>query len=436
MTDTQILAALIYVLPLLIIWLFFSLRRAKQHNEHKEIHQESVEAGLTEPASLHPVIDSTKCIGCGSCVSACPEKNVLGLIHGKAELISPANCIGHGACKKSCPFDAIDLVFGSEKRGVEIPSLTPEFETNVSGIYISGELGGMGLVKNAIEQGKQAMTAIKKNVNKGRAKYDVVIVGAGPAGIAACLSAKSSGLNYLCIEQDSLGGTVAHFPRKKMVMTAPVQLPLVGKVKFRETSKEELLEFWTKVVNKEQLTINYGEKLEDIEQQNDQFIVKTAIQAYETDKVLLCLGRRGTPRKLNVPGEEQSKVVYRLTDPAQYKGQHVLVVGGGDSALEAAVSLSEEPGTTVSLSYRSGSFGRAKPKNRNKVDMAAEAKQLQLFLSSNIKNIGEDSVDIETSDGEIHHMKNNAVIICAGGILPTPFLKKIGIEVDTKYGTA
>lgn len=415
------------------MFLYFWLQRKRERNSIAQ-REAAKKAGLTEPASLHPVIDPSRCLGSGTCVSACPEGDVLGLIRRKAELINPTKCIGHGACQRACPHDAISLVFGTEKRGIDIPNVQPNFETNVPGLFIAGELGGMGLIRNAVEQGRQAMDSIRKK-KKGKFDYDVAIVGAGPAGISATLSAHENKLRYVTIEQDSFGGTVAHFPRGKLVMTQPVILPTVGKVKFRETSKEKLMEFWQSVRKKTGIKINTGERMENIEPQNGGHKVTTDKGSYKVRSVLLTIGRRGTPRKLGVPGEEQTKVVYRLVDPEQYKGQHVLVVGGGDAALEAATSIAEQPGTTVALSYRSGSFSRAKEKNRNKVDEMAKAGRLNVLLSSNVKKIHEDKVEID-QEGQLHNLPNNGIIVCAGGILPTPFLKQIGIEVETKHGTA
>jgi thioredoxin reductase/Pyruvate/2-oxoacid:ferredoxin oxidoreductase delta subunit len=393
---------------------------------------------MLEPASLHPKIDPVKCLGCGACVRACPEAahNVLGMINGKAELIEPTYCIGHGACKASCPTDAITLVFGTETRGVDIPNVNPDFQTNVPGIFIAGELGGMGLIRNATEQGRQAMESVRALDRLGRPDiYDVVIVGCGPAGFSASLAAMQHKLRFVTIEQDTFGGTVAHFPRGKLVMTAPAILPLIGEVQFKEVSKETLIAFWHDAVKKTGLQVNCGERVDAIKPLEGDFEVTTTQRTYRTRSVLLAIGRRGTPRKLDVPGEDQSKVVYRMIDPAQYRGQHVLVVGGGDSALEAAACIAEEQGTTVTLSHRSEAFGRAKAKNRQRVDAAQSSGQLKVMLRSNIKNIGTDNVEIEQG-GERTTIKNDGVIICAGGILPNAFLKKAGIQVETKYGTA
>ena len=429
----------VYLIPLLVIWVIYTGVIRKKRKAAIAVRDEALEAGLTEPASLHPVINHSRCLGCGSCIKACPEQpghQVLGLIGGKSHLINPTDCIGHGACKTACPADAITLVFGTEKRGIDIPVVKPTFETNVPGIYIAGELGGMGLIRNAIEQGRQAMESIKKSDGIGKgSELDVLIVGAGPAGFAASLGAMEHKMRYATVEQDSLGGTVFNFPRGKLVLTAPVVLPMAGKMKFAETTKEALLEFWQKVERKTGVKINYKERVEKIVRNGNGFEVKTSKSTYRTKKILLTIGRRGTPRKLGVPGEELPKVVYSLIDPEQYKGQHVLVVGGGDSALEAATSIAEEPGTTVTLSYRSGAFSRAKAKNREKVSQAEADGKVKVLMNSNVKRIAGESIEIE-QDGKLLEIENSAVIISAGGILPTSFLKEIGITVETKYGTA
>ena len=296
----------------------------------------------------------------------------------------------------------------------------------------------MGLIRNAVEQGRQAMESICKLDGLGQDdRHDVVIVGAGPAGFSASLGAMKSGLRFVTVEQDSLGGTVSHFPRGKLVMTQPAELPVVGKMKFTETTKEKLLEFWQGVEAKTKLKVNYEERVTGIDPTPGRrgFVVTTTKSSYETRAVLLTIGRRGTPRQLGVPGEDLSKVVYRLIDPEQYASKKVLVVGGGDSALEAAHSIAENPGATVTLSYRSAAFTRAKPRNRDKVESMAAAGRIKVLMNSNVKEIREDSVIIE-QDGKLGQLSNDAVIISAGGILPTAFLKDVGITVETKYGTA
>lgn len=432
--DLSLISLLLYAAPLLVFFFLYFRRRRKHHGQHAAVLQESRSSGLTEPASLHPVIDPLRCCGSSSCVIACPE-GALGIINGKAQLVNPSVCIGHGACMAACPTDAIKLVFGTEKRGVDIPYVSPSFETNVPGIYIAGELGGMGLVRKAAEQGKQAVNAIKDLKNGGETQFDVVIVGSGPAGIAAGLGAIQHKLRYRVVEQeDSLGGAVYQYPRNKVIMTSPVHLPLVGKVKMTEISKEALLDFWHGVIAKTGLEIHFRERMEAIQPQGDGFVVKTTRGEYSTRAVLLAIGRRGTPRKLGVEGEGLPKVVYRLIDPEQYQGQKVLVVGGGDSALEAALAISEQPATAVTLSYRGEAFGRVKPKNRARLEEAQASGRLRVMLNSNVKRIAPHSVMLDDA-GESVELPNDAVIVSAGGVLPTDLLKKVGIHFETKHGT-
>jgi thioredoxin reductase len=434
MTPPDLLFAALYLLPLIAVMVWYVRRHRRHEAVHAATWQSAVESGLTEPASLHPVIDPRRCLGSKACVTACPE-HAIGIIGGKGQLVNPASCIGHGACKTACPHDAIQLVFGTTKRGMDIPQVNPNFETNVPGIFIAGELGGMGLIRKAVEQGRQAMDSIAKLKGSMR-PYDVVIVGAGPAGISASLGAMEKKLRFVTVEQEeAFGGTVYHYPRNKVVMTAPVELPIIGKMKFGEVSKEKLLEFWQGVLQKTGLKINFFERMETIKPDGQGFIVKTSKGEYRTRAVLLTIGRRGTPRKLGVPGEEQPKVVYRLIDPEQYRQQHVLVVGGGDSALEAALAVADEPGTSVALSYRSEAFARVKEKNRKRLEEAQKSGRVQVLLKSNVKQIESGKVILE-QDGKRIELRNDAVIVSAGGVLPTPFLKEVGILVETKYGTA
>lgn len=424
----------LYAAILLIVMALYLRRQRRIHQAHSSELLKAIEGGLAEPASLHPVADPALCMGSGACAKACPEE-ALGVLNGKAVLINAAACIGHGACMAACPVEAIKLVFGTEKRGIDIPHISPSFETNVPGIYIAGELGGMGLIRKAAEQGRQAIESIRKKI-AGKADFDVVIVGCGPAGISAGLSCIAHKLRYKLLEQeDSLGGAVYHYPRQKIAMTAPVELALIGKVKFAEIQKEALLQFWQDVVRKTDLKISFRERMESVEKVGDSFVVRTNRSSYTAQTVLLAMGRRGTPRKLDVPGEELPKVMYRLTDPAQFQGQAVLVVGGGDSALEAAIALSEQKDTSVILSYRSAAFSRVKQKNRMLLERQQQAGRLHVLLNSTVQRILETEVEIE-QDGASQRHRNDTVIVCAGGLLPTPLLQKIGIQFDTKFGSA
>ncbi len=429
---------LVYLVPLVVLWAYLLFKSRRRSHRARAVLEDNLQAGLGEPPSLHPMIDPALCLGCAACARACPEKTILGIIDGKAALIEPTLCVGHGACREACPTDAIQLVFGTETRGVDIPLLSPNFETSVPGIFIAGELGGMGLIKNAIEQGRQAIANAAKHAKRapgGTGVLDVVIVGCGPAGISASLGAMEKNLSFVTLDQDSFGGTVAHFPRGKLVMTAPATLPLVGKVKFGEISKEGLLEFWEQVLAETGLEPRFGKQVTAIREQGEHFVVTASGETYACKAVLLAIGRRGTPRQLGVSGEELDKVVYRMIDPAQYAGKKVLVVGGGDSALEAAAEIADQPGSEVTLSYRGEAYSRARAKNRNRVADAVATGRIREMLGSTVSHIERNHVVLQFGGKQVE-IANDAVIICAGGHLPTQFLHDIGINVETKFGVA
>jgi len=396
--------------------------------------QKAKELGTYEPVSLHPVIDYDICIGTAACVEACPEKDILGILNGKGVVINASRCVGHGACFHACPVEAISLVMGTEKRGVELPHISPEFETNIPMMFIAGELGGMGLIKNAVEQGKQAIDNISKKLNKNHnAQYDTIIVGAGPAGISATLNAKQHSLKYLTLEQDTVGGTVYSFPRQKIIMTSPMNLPLYGRIKLTETTKDELLKLWYSIFQKYSIKINENEKVLDIKKEDDVFTVVTNKNSYTSASVLLAIGRRGSPRKLNVLGEEKPKVFYRLLDPELIQNKDVLVVGGGDSAIEAALMLANE-GNRVTISYRSEKFSRLKEKNFQLIHEAINNNQVKAIYNSNVKQIFDDYVILQTNENNEIKIKNDLVYVFIGGELPNQFLEKIGIKITKKYG--
>lgn len=419
-----------------ILFYYLQKKKKKTISTYKKI-EKAKELGLFEPVSLHPVVDTETCIGSGACIAACPETDILGLVEGHVRVINASRCVGHGACFHACPVQAITLCIGTEKRGVELPHVSSDFETNVPGLFIAGELGGMGLIKNAVEQGKQAVKNINQKIKRSvPADYDLIIVGAGPAGISASLAAKQYNLKYLTIEQDNLGGTVFNFPRAKIIMTSPMDLPLYGKIKLSETSKSELLIIWEEVLSKNKIMINEHEKVETIEKLNNYFEVKTNKRFYSSKFVLLSIGRRGSPRKLGIPGEQKQKVYYRLIEPELVKNSKVLVVGGGDSAIESALLLKRE-NNEVTISYRGNSFSRIKPGNLEKITEAASQDRIKIIFSSNVKEIKDKSV-LLSIDGleELKEIKNDLVYIFVGGVLPTEFLEKIGIRISKKFGEA
>jgi thioredoxin reductase (NADPH) len=418
------------------VTVFFYLRKKKKDSQ-KVARKVAIakEEGLFEPVSLHPYIDLNTCIGSAACVADCPEKDILGIVDGKATVINTSNCVGHGACFHACPVEAISLRIGTETRGVDLPHVNENFETNTKGVYIAGELGGMGLIKNSVEQGQQAIESIVKNKKPTKENViDVVIVGAGPAGISATLAAKKNNLSSITLEQDSLGGTVYTFPRAKLVMTSPMNLPLYGKVKLFETSKDELLQLWKKVINDHNLEILENTKVDSIIPVQDETfkVVTNKGDEYICNNVLLAIGRRGSPRKLNIPGENSSKVAYRLLEPERINGKKVVVVGGGDSAIESALLLKDD--NEVILSYRKDKFSRLKPKNKEKIFNALNDNSINVIFNSNLIAIDDGKVIIKNGDGEEKEVDNDLVYIFAGGELPTAFLQKAGVEISKRFG--
>ena len=434
----QLIQIGIYGFVGLTILIVLAIYIRKQTRESKEVDvkiQLAKADGTHEPVSLYPVIDPNRCIKSGACVDSCHEEDVLGIRNGRATVINASRCIGHGACFQACPVEAISLWIGTEKRGVDLPHVNPTFETNVPGVYVAGELGGMGLIRNAVTQGREAVENIVKTLKKdSKATYDLIVVGAGPAGISASLAAKKANLKVLTLEQDTLGGTVFTFPRAKIVMTSAMDLPLYGKVKFKETSKLELLNLWHDVLAKNNITIKENSKVQSIIPDGDIFNLETVNgEKFTTKTVLLSIGRRGSPRKLNVPGENTEKVAYRLLEPEEIKNKKVLVVGGGDSAIESALLLADQ--NKVTISYRSEAFSRLKVKNSERINEAIQNGLIDVKFNSAIVSINIDHVlYTENGSDEVKKLDNDLVYVFAGGELPSDFLKKIGIKVTTKHG--
>ena len=433
--EQIVIYATVFTLCLITVYFYMRKKKVKSVITEKKV-EIAKEEGLFEPVSLYPHIDLNTCIGSAACVAACPEKDILGIVDGVATVINTSNCVGHGACFHDCPVEAISLRIGTETRGIELPHISESFETNTKGIYIAGELGGMGLIKNSVEQGQQAMENIAKNRRPSKEDViDVVIIGAGPAGISASLEAKKQGLSAVTLEQDSLGGTVYTFPRAKIVMTAPMDLPLYGKVKLYDTSKDELLQLWNKVISEHGLNIVENTKVEGIIPVADgtyKITTNTGVE-YICNQVLLSIGRRGTPRKLNVPGEDSQKVAYRLLEPERIIGKKVMVVGGGDSAIESALLLKDE--NKVSLSYRNDQFSRLKPKNKEKINQAINDNSIEALFNSNLLQIEEKSVMLKFNESDdVSKLENDLVYIFAGGELPTRFLQNAGIQITKRFG--
>jgi putative YpdA family bacillithiol system oxidoreductase len=424
-----------FVVAVLLIGLFVLsyLKRQKKIEQEALESEEKGKLRSDPPQSQHPHIDANYCIGCATCTLVCPEGDVLAMLGGKAVIVNGYKCIGHSLCAEVCPVGAITMVLAKPSMGGDTPYLTPEFETSIKNMYIVGELGGLGLIKNAINEGRNCIDTIANKAasgNGGRRSpdvYDVLIVGAGPAGISAALRATEKKLSYITIDEGEMGGTVAKYPRQKLVMTSPVEFPMHGKFKKTELSKEELLAFWQKVLQRADFKLRQGEKVEDIKKGEDGiFTVTTAKGQYRAHAVVLALGKSGSPRKLGVKGEELPKVMYRLLEADHYINKKILIVGGGDSAVEAAMGLGHQVGNQVTLSYRKEAFGRIKEGNTRRIEESMRKGKVKVVFNSAPTEFKENSVILEVN-GKCEEIPNDFVWIFAGGEPPTAFLKKIGI---------
>ncbi len=418
-----------------IICFFFLMIYLKSLKKREARAQEAAEKGklFSEgPKAQHPHIDTNYCIGCGTCTSVCPEGDVLAMIGGKAVIVNGHKCIGHGLCADACPVGAITMVLASPSMAGDMPHLTPEYETTVPNLFIVGELGGLALIKNAVNQGRDCVDTIATRLKASSYQtapgvHDLIVIGAGPAGISASLRAIEQKLNYLTIERDEIGGTVAKYPRQKLVMTSPVEFPMYGKFKKMQLSKENLLAFWDMILNRSDFNVSTGEKVEDVKKGADGiFTVVTVTNEYRARAVILALGRAGEPRKLGVKGEELPKVMYRLIEADHYINKKILVIGGGDSAVEAAMGLANQAGNQVTLSYRSERFSRIKERNAKRIEDYVRSGKVKVLFNSNPVEFKPESVVLDVA-GKLQEIPNDFVWIFAGGTPPNAFLKKIGV---------
>ncbi len=422
--------------------LVYYLRSLKKREAKARAAAEKGKVYSEGPKAQHPHIDVEHCIGCQICTQVCPEGDVLAMLGGKAVIVNGYKCIGHSLCAEACPVGALTMVRATPSMGADMPYMTEEYETSIPNLFIIGELGGLALIKNAVNQGRESIDIIGKRLDAMGATrpipdvYDVLIVGAGPAGISASLRAIENKLNYLTLEQDEVGGTVAKYPRQKLVMTSPVEFPMYGTFKKTELSKENLLTFWHQVMERADFKVRTGEKVDEIRKSSDGvFEITTAKGRYRARAVILALGRTGTPRKLGVKGEELPKVMYRLIEADHYTSKKILVVGGGDSAIEAAMGLGHQHGNTVTLSYRKDAFSRIKERNAKRIEECMRTGKVNVMFNSTPIEFKPDSVLMEVN-GAAQELPNDFVWVFAGGIPPNEFLKKIGIQFGMRDMTA
>ncbi|HYI12046.1 MAG TPA: FAD-dependent oxidoreductase [Thermoanaerobaculia bacterium] len=401
-------------------------RRRLAHDRARK--SEASQLGIDKPAAQFPFIDPAHCIGCGACVRACPEGDVLGIVGGTAVVVNGLRCVGHARCEEACPVGAIEVGLGDLKSRADVPLLTDEYETTIPGIYIVGELGGLSLVRNAVKQGREVIRNLVRRP-AGDTMLDVVIVGAGPSGLSAAAEAAARGLTCVVLEkEESLGGSLLHYPRRKMVLLQPVEIAPGITLDRDEYAKEHLLELFETLVVQKGLDVRFGAAAEAIARDGDTFVIRTSRGEHRTRAVVLALGRRGTPRRLDIPGEELPKVMYRLMDAESYRNQRLLVVGGGDSAVEAAIGLALQPGNRVTLSYRREKLVRIKKKNEDAFAGLLAAGRIETLFNSQPVAITPDAVTLQAGDAQ-RDLPNDYVFVFAGGVPPFDLLKKCGIRM-------
>jgi thioredoxin reductase len=387
------------------------------------------ELGMDRPVGQFPLIDAGACIGCGSCVDACPEGDVLGIVMGKAVVINGARCIGHGRCAEACPVNAIQVGLGDITRRDDIPVLDAQNQTSVPGVWIAGELSGFALINIAVQQGRRVAEAIAAaEGGRGAAdRLDAVIVGAGPAGMSAGLVLQQRGLRCVVLDQQGAGGTILQYPRRKLVMVQPVEFPGRGRLPRHEYAKEELLAIWEELHKGSGLDIRTGVRVIGVKGGRGDFTVETTGRAWRARHVVLALGRRGTPRRLNVPGEDLAKVAYKLIDAEAYAGRRVMVVGGGDTAVEAALGLAHQDDCRVTLSYRKPELLRIKQRNLDRISALIASGAVDFRGNTTVQAIWPDHVELATPAGPLSVL-NDDVFILAGGIPPFGLLREIGVR--------
>jgi thioredoxin reductase (NADPH) len=385
------------------------------------------------PRILVHDINDDRCTGCDACVAVCPT-NVLDLVDNKSRVLRFHDCIQCEACMWACPTEAL-VMFpeGAEPPPLKVPELDDTYQTGVPGQYLIGEVAGKPLVKNAANLGRAVIEQMLRTglapAGRGPTTVDVAIIGSGPGGLSAALTCIQRGLSYVLLEKEQqIASTIARYPKGKLVMAEPYDTQNLSLLPVFDSSKEQLVAIWRELIERTGVRINLGEAVEAVQRAGDGwFDVRTTVAAYRAQRVVLATGTRGKPRTLQVPGENLPKVASLLDDPDEWRGRDVLVVGGGDSAVEAAVALADA-GARVMISYRGKSFNRAAPKNRQTIEGYAAQQRLKAKYGSQVVAFEAEAVILQLDDGSQKRYPNHAAFVLIGADPPVTWLEKLGVR--------
>ncbi|HEY1556804.1 MAG TPA: NAD(P)-binding domain-containing protein [Kofleriaceae bacterium] len=392
-------------------------------------------AQVVGPRILVHDINDDRCTGCDACVAVCPT-NVLDLVANKSRVLRFEDCIQCEACMIACPTEAL-VMFpeGALPPPLKIPEMDDHFQTAVPGQYLIGEVAGKPLVKNAANLGRAVIEHMLASglrsgaLGRGGDAVDVAIVGSGPGGLSAALSCIQRGLSYVVLEKEQLlASTIARYPKGKLVMAEPYDSENVSLLPVFDSSKEQLIPIWHELIQRVGLALRRGESVEGVQRMPDgSFEVRTTVAMVRAQRVVLAIGTRGKPRTLQVQGENLPKVYSLLDDPDDWRGKNVLVVGGGDSACEAALALADA-GAKVIISYRGKGFNRAAPKNKQAIEQYAAEGRIKAKLQSQVLMFDHESVALALGDGSQKRYPNDGAFVLIGADPPVAWLEKMGIR--------
>ncbi len=416
-------------LAVLLMAVFTMLSARKRHS------QMVAPAVTVGPRILVHDINDDRCTGCDACVAVCPT-NVLDLVANKSRVLRFEDCIQCEACMFACPTEAL-VMFpeGATPPPLKIPEIDENFQTAVAGQYLIGEVAGKPLVKNAANLGRAVVehmlaTGMRGGaLGRGDTTVDVAIVGSGPGGLSAALTCVQKGLSYVVLEKEQLiASTIARYPKGKLVMAEPYDTLNLSLLPVFDSAKEQLIPIWRELLDRVGIKIRQGESVEAVQKAGDgTFDIRTTVGAYRAQRVVLSIGTRGKPRTLQVPGENLPKVFSLLEDPDEWRGRAVLIVGGGDSAVEAALALADS-GAKVMISYRGKGFNRAAPKNKQTIEAYASEGRIKAKLGSQVLGFENDTVTLALADGSQKRYPNDAAFVLIGADPPVQWLEKMGIK--------